>query len=231
MQANAEVRENVAGIARRITPITPLGWLARPLPVWPVERVLDELARRIVRRNPTLFDRLPLTEAARLRLLPLDLPWQIVIRVAQEGVRVSVLDKQTKSPACDASIEGPLERLVASASGDGDGDAMFFAGDIRVTGDTELILAIRNALDDADVDPAGELAAMTGPFAGMARRLGMMADRIYRNASSGLDLVRADITAPIAARVDAQGREVQRLRTEVERLNRRARRGVGETGS
>lgn len=221
----------MAGAVRRITPMTPLGWLARPLPVWPVERLLDEVARRIVQRNPALFERLPIANAVRLRLLPLDLPWQFVIRLAPARVSVRVLDAAATPPSCAALIEGPLERLVACATGVGDGDAMFFAGDIRITGDTELVVAIRNALDDADVAPAHELAAMAGPFSGMARDLVTAADRLYRDAQRGFDLVRAEIAAPLAARIEAQERELERLQTEVERLNRRARRVVGEAGS
>ena len=44
-----------------------------------------------------------------------------------------------------------------------DGDALFFSRDIVIEGDTEAVLALRNAVDDAEIDLADEVASMTGP--------------------------------------------------------------------
>lgn len=55
-----------------------------------------------------------------------------------------------------------------------DGDALFFSRDILIEGDTEAVLALRNAVDDAEIDLAGEIAAVTRTggalrFAGRSR--------------------------------------------------------------
>jgi ubiquinone biosynthesis protein UbiJ len=121
----------------------------------------------------------------------------------------------------DASIEGPLERLISCAGGQGDGDAMFFAREIRVTGNSDLMVALRNALDDAEIDFAEEAAALAGPFAGPARGALGRAGRLYRHLQDRLDAAKAEVTGPLEARLDAQAQELAELRSEVARLRRR----------
>ena len=49
------------------------------------------------------------------------------------------------------------------------------------------MLALRNAIDDAELDLAGELAALSGPLAGPLRQALLRAER-----ASGLTLHRQD---------------------------------------
>ena len=44
-----------------------------------------------------------------------------------------------------------------------DGDAAFFSRDLEVSGDTEAVVRLRNALDDMDGSIAEEAAALFGP--------------------------------------------------------------------
>jgi predicted lipid carrier protein YhbT len=48
---------------------------------------------------------------------------------------------------------------------------LFFSGDIAIEGDIEAILALRNALDDAELDLLQEGAAMLGPLSNPADRV------------------------------------------------------------
>jgi predicted lipid carrier protein YhbT len=52
-----------------------------------------------------------------------------------------------------------------------DGDALFFSRDIVVAGDTEAVLALRNALDDAELDLGAEIMAVLGPAGAVTERL------------------------------------------------------------
>jgi len=44
-----------------------------------------------------------------------------------------------------------------------DGDALFFSRTLKVTGDLEVVVALRNALDDIDGSIASDVAALFGP--------------------------------------------------------------------
>lgn len=46
-----------------------------------------------------------------------------------------------------------------------DGDALFFSRDLRVTGDTEAVVALRNALDDFEGSAFESVVRSFGPLA------------------------------------------------------------------
>jgi predicted lipid carrier protein YhbT len=69
-----------------------------------------------------------------------------------------------------------------------DGDALFFSRDLTVEGDTAAVLALRNAMDDAELDLTEELAALAGPLASPLRRMLAGAER-----ATGLHLHRAEL--------------------------------------
>ena len=43
-----------------------------------------------------------------------------------------------------------------------DGDALFFSRDLQVSGDTEAVVSLRNALDDLEGSVADDVAAVFG---------------------------------------------------------------------
>ena len=77
----------------------------------------------------------------------------------------------------DARIAGPIAALVGLVHGAYDGDALFFSRDLVVEGDVEAVLALRNALDDAEIDLVEEAAAALGPLASPAQQVGKVAAR------------------------------------------------------
>ena len=56
-----------------------------------------------------------------------------------------------------------------------DGDALFFSRDITIEGNTDAILALRNAIDAAEIDLPGEVADLFGPFSPAAQKLAQLA--------------------------------------------------------
>lgn len=69
-------------------------------------------------------------------------------------------------------MEGELVLLLALLEGRIDGDAVFFSRDLAVSGDMEAMLALRNALDDCEINLPSDLADMAGPLAPLVRRAG-----------------------------------------------------------
>ena len=72
--------------------------------------------------------------------------------------------KRGDAVAWEAHIAGPFAALLGMLHGTMDGDALFFSRDIIIEGDTEAVLALRNALDDAEIDILGEITASLGPL-------------------------------------------------------------------
>lgn len=178
-------------------PVAPaaLALLLRPLPLLPLRLALQGVADGIGRRHPGLFLRLEEHAGKRFLIDPTDLP--IVFRLQPRPHR-PVLEPRRRNDAggrdadgWDARIAGPLAALLGMVHGVYDGDALFFSRDIVIEGDMEAALALRNALDDAEIDLLAEAATVLGPAGPAVERL---ARELVPPLSrfSGLALTRAD---------------------------------------
>ncbi len=143
------------------------------VPLGPISMVLSAFARQVAQRHPALFRRLGDHAHARFILDPTDLP--LVMRLEPNGgaPRVTLL-RHPKGG--DARIAGPLAALLGLVHGAFDGDALFFSRDLLIEGDTGAVLALRNAIDDAELDLAAELGAMSGPLRQPLERLITLAE-------------------------------------------------------
>jgi predicted lipid carrier protein YhbT len=85
--------------------------------------------------------------------------------------------------------------LLGLVHGVYDGDALFFSRDLVIEGDTEAVLALRNAIDNEEIDLAKEAAGLFGPLeslaAGPARKLAELVGGL-----SGVAFTRADRERP-----------------------------------
>lgn len=139
----------------------------RPLPLPPLSAALTLLTRSVAARHPSLFRRLGPHASACFVLDPTDLPFVICLYPAAARPHVTLHRSTQKG---DTRIAGPLSALLGLVHGAFDGDALFFSRDLVIEGNTEAALALRNAIDDAELDIGAELQALSGPFAGLLRR-------------------------------------------------------------
>jgi len=132
-----------------------------PLPI--AARAASLLFQQVLKSHPRLFDRLGDYRYSCFGFAPTDLAFEFVIRPAGDSIQTF---RRGRSPAADAKISGPLLLMLALAEGRLDGDAVFFARKLAVTGDMEAVLALRNALDDSGID----LVKLAGEISGPIRR-------------------------------------------------------------
>jgi predicted lipid carrier protein YhbT len=168
--------------------------LLAPLPLFPIAIAAQWLAQSLARRHPGLFARLD-TQADKAFLIdPTDLPFVFRLLPRPEQPQLEVLRREHGLPY-DARIAAPLAALIGMLHGAFDGDALFFSRDMVIEGDTEAVLALRNALDDAEIDLAVEIAAVLGPLGPLVetslRGLAGVAGRL-----TGVALSRAQWPAP-----------------------------------
>lgn len=140
-------------------------WIAfamRPLPLAPLQPALALMLARIGQSHPGLYDRLGDHAGKRFGIDPTDLPFAFVLEPRPRRPQARAV---RRLPAgLDARIRGPFLGLVGMAEGTFDGDALFFSRTLAVEGDVEAVLALRNAMDDAQLDFAGLLGDGLGPF-------------------------------------------------------------------
>ncbi|WP_429814155.1 ubiquinone anaerobic biosynthesis accessory factor UbiT [Ensifer sp. B1-9] len=139
------------------------------VPIVAIESVVQRVFARVIAAHPGLFDRLADHAAKRYAFLPSDLPISFLV---EPSVRRISVHRKERAPASDARMEGEFVLLLALLEGRIDGDAVFFSRDLTVSGDMEAMLALRNALDDCEIDLPIDLARMSGPLAPLIRRAG-----------------------------------------------------------
>lgn len=168
--------------------------MARPLPPQLLQPVLDAVFAVLMRRRPGLFERLScLTEPVFL-IDPVDLP--LVFLLDADPAHPRLTAARESDGRAGAVIRGPLLTLIDLLEGRLDGDALFFSRALSIEGDTEAVVALRNAVDDAGIDLRGDLLASIGPLARPARHALGLAGRLYARLSDDLEMLKASAQAP-----------------------------------
>jgi predicted lipid carrier protein YhbT len=151
-----------------------LARLAGILPLPLVERLARAAFHQVLARHPALLERLDGHINKRFGFLATDLDIAFVISPASRSLLVMRGRDlpRTGLRAPQATVSGPLRVLLSLLEGSADGDAEFFVRALAVSGDMEAVLALRNALDDADIDLPNDLGALAGPLSPLVARLG-----------------------------------------------------------
>ncbi|WEX08572.1 SCP2 sterol-binding domain-containing protein [Chelativorans sp. AA-79] len=161
-----------------------------PLPLPPLGLLLRQMAKSVGRRQPGLFARLGVHTEKVFLLDPTDLPFVFRLEPRRDHPHIESCRREVAG-AWDVRIAGTLGALLGLVHGAADGDALFFSRDIIIEGDTEAVLALRNALDDAELDLLAEATSIFGPAGAsverIARHIMPMASRL-----TGLTLTRWD---------------------------------------
>ncbi len=146
--------------------------LVPPIVLQPMVEVLMQRMRQI---HPRLFKNLARLDAAVVRIEPSDLPHKFILTFGKG--RVSLVLADDASAPCDACVKGKLEALLDLLEGRTDSDMLFFSRGIEITGDTSVMVGLRNTLDREEINLLDDVATLCGPFALPARRAIMLASQ------------------------------------------------------
>jgi predicted lipid carrier protein YhbT len=123
------------------------GLLLAAVPLAVIQPIFNHIAAHVAHNRPELFARLGPHTFKRYLIDPIDLPFVLVLRpdAARPYLKAH---RRAENPRHDACIAGTFLNLLDMIDGAQDGDALFFSRDLRVSGDVEAVVALRNALDD-----------------------------------------------------------------------------------
>jgi len=142
-------------------PIARLAQGAAPIAAALIQPVLSRIVRRVAERHPSLFDRLGPHQTTDYLIDPVELPFALHLRPDPAALLLRAVPRD-RLPAAGATIQGRFLLLLQLLDSDEDGDAAFFSRGLTITGDTEAVVRLRNALDDMDGSVADDAAAMFG---------------------------------------------------------------------
>ena len=123
------------------------GLLLAPVPLAVIQPILGRIATHVASSRPELFARLGAHAGKRFLIDPIDLPFVLVLTPHADRPHLRAY-RRYENPTHEAAIAGKFFNLLDMIDGTLDGDALFFSRDLRVSGDTEAVVALRNALDD-----------------------------------------------------------------------------------
>lgn len=132
----------------------------------PALLVMQPFLARIIReaaaRHPDLIARLGPHRRTRYLIDPIDIPFVLLLAPNPERLVFTAHSRATP-PDHDARIAAPFLDLVRLVDCGEDGDALFFSRALDISGDTEAVVTLRNAIDDVDGSIAATAAGTFGP--------------------------------------------------------------------
>lgn len=128
----------------------------------PVGPLLNYVIRRLAILHPSIFDRLGPHVSTDYIIDPVELPFALHLRPDPENLVFRAVHR-TALPPYDAFIRGGFGTLFDLIDSGSDGDAAFFSRDLTISGNTEAVVRLRNALDDVEGSIAADTAAIFGP--------------------------------------------------------------------
>lgn len=190
------------GAAVPLSPALLAGLAARPLPLGPLQPLLTLAVRAMAGCHPGVFERLAELGNARFLVVPTDLPFAFELAATSPHPRLRAV-RPKHAGGATATIRGPIAVLIALLEGRIDGDALFFGRDLVIEGDTEAVLALRNAVDGAEIDIVADLTAELGPLRGPARHAAGILSRVHGAMAADLEMLRRALVGRAEERIDA----------------------------
>jgi predicted lipid carrier protein YhbT len=132
-----------------------------PFPMPLVNLFLGRLAKKIASGSPEIFDRLEGHHHKWFRIEITNLPFVLHLMAAPSNPQLVAFRRRSAPPVAGV-ISGTFLTLLGMIDGRYDGDALFFTRDLHISGDTEAVVSLRNALDGSDKNVADEAAKFFG---------------------------------------------------------------------
>ncbi|MBI3446939.1 MAG: SCP2 sterol-binding domain-containing protein [Magnetospirillum sp.] len=222
--SHAHARSTASPVTPPFSPVLLLGMALKPLRPAALQPLFDAMLRVVRRRHPDILERMADYADKPVAIDPVDLPFVILLDPDPQQPRLTV--RREIDPAeVAATIHGPLEMLIALAEGKVDGDALFFSRRLVIEGDTEVVVALRNAIDGAGIDLIEDISQELGPLARPFKGLAGAAIGLVGRMREDFETLRAAIIAPAVKDVTNQGARIAQLEGELKQLRKAARRG------
>jgi predicted lipid carrier protein YhbT len=211
------------------TPLALLQFGATWLPRSVAHAVATAVLRGVERAHPRLPRNLLALDPAVVHVIPNDLPYGFALAFGRDPARLGVIPREARG--ADATIRASTRVLVDLLEGRIDSDSLFFRRDLIVSGNTAVVVGLRNVLDREPLVLADELARVLGRFAPasrvVARRLNGWVEAFLERiaaAHRGLHPREPDASEGFRAEIDRHRAEIAALTARLAQLEARQKR-------
>lgn len=185
----------MTGTYPSFTPFLLASPFVRNAPTLLVERICRHAMTTMHRRYRSVFERAAEHGPFVLLISPSDLDLQFYLKIDADHPELHPA-RHTTEEAVDAHISGPLPALLALLQGRSDGDALFFSRTLRIEGRTELVVALRNALDGEAIDLRSAVTESFGMMGPALRGALGIAEKIYQQIQHDMNHAADALTSP-----------------------------------
>ena len=214
------MRNLISDQAPPLTSHLVLGLIARPfLKKKLVQPILNKIAKNLQRRHPGLIEKLSTYAAQSILINPLDLPYTILLQINEHNIEL-IFCKPGTRPTYTAQISGAYLDLLELLNGNLDGDALFFSRKLTIDGTTEVVVAVRNILENEEIDPFEEILSQTGIFRQPLEFIANQHKTLVTSLQEHLDLMGSSLMNNVKQQCDQQNNSIETLQQKITLLQK-----------
>jgi predicted lipid carrier protein YhbT len=178
----------------------------------------NAFVRALKRSHPKLLANLTRLEPAIVHIVPTDLPYRFAISLGREPIRLSIIEQG--GVGADAEVAADVSTLIDLFEGRTDSDTLFFRRDLAISGNTSVIVGLRNVLDREELRLKDEIAAIFGPLGRPARTVARWCDRVLDGVGARVAAIHRTLHSPAETAPDVRS-ELERCEGEIAALTAR----------
>lgn len=186
-------------IAKTFLPSPPIR-LCNPL--------FQSLFQRFIQKHPTIFDRLENYDGQAINLDFLDQSFLIHLKFCGKNTKAHLFPDGQTPPKADATIYATTEVFISLLNGSQDGDMLFFNRHLTFIGKTELVVALRNCLDNENLCLEDELISLIPMSKNWTRSMLKSLSKSFLKATEVLETFQTGLTHETHNRQKLHQREI-----------------------
>lgn len=212
------------------TPFLLINPLVRNAPTRAIAQICHHAMATMHHRHRSVFERVTERETFALLIAPTDLDLRFYLKIDPDAPELRPVKNTESDEPVAARISGPLPALLELLQGQSDGDALFFSRTLRIEGRTDLVVALRNALDGEEIDLRAAVQDSFGMARPVARTLLGLAEKIYHQVQHDMNRSADALISSAEKRLNGleqrtaqQGETITSLEKSLQRGSRRPR--------
>ncbi len=200
------------------SPILIAGLALKHIPISLLQPLFSKAMTIMSERHERVFECLEDVGSPSYIINPTDLPFFFILETKPASLTLfksSEIDTQT----ADARITGSFALLIDLLEGKIDGDAVFFSRDLIVEGDTEAVLALRNAIDGNDIDVFSQMfEPLGGSLQGVAQGVTSTVGGLLNKAGENMSIIKDSINYDLIKNMDSQNSLIKKMQEQLATL-------------
>ncbi|MBI4357183.1 MAG: SCP2 sterol-binding domain-containing protein [Gammaproteobacteria bacterium] len=192
-----------------------------------LQTLINRTLLKIQRHHPGIAERLSEFHGKTLLIEFSDLPFYLLLPIEQ-SLKVRIIPNRSEALASEpfATVRSELYSLWQLFQGKLDGDALFFSRDLSIDGNTELIVALRNALDGVKIDWVKDVFNPPQILIPLFKKTFNFGKFVSLQLSGDLKRIQNTVLSPVHKELDKLSHSTDQLAERMTALEKQTKRGV-----